>query len=259
MPWFYVDPQGSQQGPVDDQTFNSLVSAGSINAETLVWQEGMPEWLPYNQAVGQAQPAPVGAPPVAAAAQATPGQALVPCPTCGLQVPGTDLIPSGPTQVCPSCKETHLQTLLEGKEASLGTFNFAGFWIRFVALFIDSILLMVVQFGIGFLLAFGTDYDPLATDQPFGLVDALGTVMGVLYYTLMHGNPRTQATLGKMVVGLRVITEDGGDVSYARAFGRYLSTILSTITLLIGYIMAGFDEEKRALHDRIAGTRVVYK
>jgi uncharacterized RDD family membrane protein YckC len=35
--------------------------------------------------------------------------------------------------------------------------------------------------------------------------------------------------------------------------------IVSGIILLIGYIMAGFDEEKRALHDRVCDTRVIYK
>ena len=35
--------------------------------------------------------------------------------------------------------------------------------------------------------------------------------------------------------------------------------IVSGIILLIGYIMVGFDNEKRALHDRVCGTRVIYK
>ncbi|MGF1448864.1 MAG: RDD family protein [Opitutales bacterium] len=253
MPWFYVDPQGSQQGPVDDQAFNNLVTSGTIHAETLVWQEGMPEWLPYNQAVAAAPVA------TAAGAPATGGQGLVSCPTCGINVPPTDLIPAANTQVCPTCKDAHLQTLVEGKEASLGTFNFAGFWIRFAAHIIDQILLSVVSFGIGLVFGAVAVASGMSDVSIEVVANLLGLLVAALYFILMQGNPKTQATLGKMVVGVRVITEDGGNVSYARATGRYFATILSAIILLVGYIMAAFDEEKRALHDRLAGTRVVYK
>jgi uncharacterized RDD family membrane protein YckC len=65
------------------------------------------------------------------------------------------------------------------------------------------------------------------------------------------------ATPGKMALRLKVVTASGGTVSYARATGRYFAELLSSITLLIGYIMAAFDEQKRALHDRICDTRVI--
>ena len=67
------------------------------------------------------------------------------------------------------------------------------------------------------------------------------------------------ATLGKMACGIRVVRPDGSPVTYLRAFGRYWAKFLSGIMLLIGYIIAAFDAEKRALHDHICDTRVVYK
>ena len=71
---------------------------------------------------------------------------------------------------------------------------------------------------------------------------------------------RFAATPGKMICGLKVVTPDGaGSVSYARAAGRHLSEYISMIILAIGYIMAAFDSEKRALHDRICNTRVIKK
>jgi len=79
----------------------------------------------------------------------------------------------------------------------------------------------------------------------------------VFYMAFMHS--RYGATLGKMAVGIRVITLDGRNPSFWRAFGRVFAEYLSSLCLYIGYIMAGFDEEKRALHDHICGTRVVYK
>jgi len=67
------------------------------------------------------------------------------------------------------------------------------------------------------------------------------------------------ATLGKMACKIQVVTAEGGRVSYLRSLGRYFAKFLSGLICLIGYIIAAFDEEKRALHDRICVTRVVLK
>jgi len=56
---------------------------------------------------------------------------------------------------------------------------------------------------------------------------------------------------------VRIVTAEGYKVSYLRAFARYFAKILSALTCLIGFIIAAFDDEKRALHDRICSTRVV--
>jgi len=82
-------------------------------------------------------------------------------------------------------------------------------------------------------------------------------MIGVTYATFFIG--KYAATPGKMACKLKVVTSDGGQVSYARAFGRYFAEFLSAIIFFIGYIMAAFDEEKRALHDRICDTRVIKK
>ena len=65
------------------------------------------------------------------------------------------------------------------------------------------------------------------------------------------------ATLGKMAIGLRVVTSDGQRLSFANATGRYFAKILSAIILLIGFIMIAFTDRKRGLHDMIAGTLVI--
>jgi len=58
---------------------------------------------------------------------------------------------------------------------------------------------------------------------------------------------------------LKVVMEDGGPVSYGRATGRFFAEILSGMVCYIGYIIAGFDSQKRSLHDHICSTRVIYK
>ena len=68
---------------------------------------------------------------------------------------------------------------------------------------------------------------------------------------------RSGATIGKKALRLKVVMPDGGRVSLGRAFGRYFAKMLSGIPLYIGFIMVGFDSEKRGLHDYICNTRVI--
>jgi uncharacterized RDD family membrane protein YckC len=65
------------------------------------------------------------------------------------------------------------------------------------------------------------------------------------------------ATPGKMACKIKVVTADGEKISYARSVGRHFAKYISGLILGIGYIMAGFDDQKRSLHDRICDTRVI--
>ena len=65
------------------------------------------------------------------------------------------------------------------------------------------------------------------------------------------------ATPGKMALGLKVVSPDGSTIGGGKAFGRTFAEILSGLICNIGYIIAAFDGQKRALHDHIAGTRVI--
>jgi uncharacterized RDD family membrane protein YckC len=89
-----------------------------------------------------------------------------------------------------------------------------------------------------------------------GISTLIGLAIGAayeVYFLSAHG-----ATPGKMALGLRVIRADGGPISPMLALGRHFAMWISAFILMIGYIMAGFDPEKRALHDRICETRVIY-
>ena len=77
-----------------------------------------------------------------------------------------------------------------------------------------------------------------------------------LYFALLENSERG-ATVGKMAMGLRVVTSDGQRLSFLNATGRYFAKILSAIILCIGFIMIGFTDKKRGLHDMIAGTLVI--
>jgi len=62
-----------------------------------------------------------------------------------------------------------------------------------------------------------------------------------------------------MVLGIRVTDLNGNRISFGRATGRYFAKIVSSLTFMIGYIIAGFTDRKQALHDMIAGCLVVNK
>lgn len=125
----------------------------------------------------------------------------------------------------------------------------AGFWVRGGAVLLDTILMGAVGglAGVG-LLRLGV--------PPFTRV-AFSFLLGAAYKIVTIG--AWGQTVGKMAAGVEVLTEDGGKVGYGRATGRYFATYLSTLTAYLGFVMAAFTDRKRALHDYLAGTRVVYR
>ncbi len=156
-------------------------------------------------------------------------------------------------------------------DQSLGGFvGYGGFWRRFVALFLDVIIMGVLGALIGGVVGaiygaagMGVAAEPAVPGQLpttdfvlFGVVQVISIVINICYYAGMESSSK-QATLGKMALGMKVVDLHGRRISFGRAVGRYFAKILSFITLYIGFIMAAFDERKRALHDRIAGTLVV--
>jgi uncharacterized RDD family membrane protein YckC len=130
--------------------------------------------------------------------------------------------------------------------------NYAGFWIRFGAYFIDGIILQVVQV----ILAFGI-FGGYSFTEPNYPLSGISFLIGLGYFVMMESSAN-QGTLGKMALGIRVGNENGDRISVANAIGRYFAKLVSTITLLIGFMMAGWDSKKQALHDKLADTYVYH-
>lgn len=153
--------------------------------------------------------------------------------------------------------------------------RYAGFWLRFVAYLIDDIILGFVGFIISlpFIGSIVFSAFKLAEaggnrEETFlGIAGIVGAVffmimativVGWLYYALMEAS-KTQGTLGKMVLSLKVTDMDGNPVSFGRATGRYFGKIVSSMIFMIGYILAGLTEKKQALHDMMANCLVIRK
>jgi uncharacterized RDD family membrane protein YckC len=140
--------------------------------------------------------------------------------------------------------------------------GYGGFWLRFVAYLLDGILINIVLgilaafTGISLLSADPAKIDPEEFFSQMGTLQLVGLVVTWLYFALMESSPRG-ATVGKMVLGLRVVDTQGNRISFLRATGRFFAKFISAVILMIGFLMVAFDDRKRGLHDLIAGTLVV--
>ena len=165
--------------------------------------------------------------------------------------------------------------------AQAPTSQYGGFWIRFVAYTVDSLIVgipmtaiivtVVLIFGAGTfatLKSLPSNPDPDQIQAQF--IPMIGALIGAyamfivgaiviswLYFALMESSER-QATFGKAMLNLRVTDTNGNRLSFGHASGRFFSKIITgMVPFFIGYIMAGFTAKKQALHDFIAGTVVI--
>jgi len=189
------------------------------------------------------------------------------CSECGRPTAPDELARFGDQLICPACKGNYVQKLREGVAPAV-KFRYAGFWIRFVAVIIDGIVMSMVngilQFAIlgSFMPSMTSPRPGMTPEELFGqllprigIAAAIGIALHATYEALFVS--RLGATPGKLALGLKVVRADGGPVSLGRAFGRYFAKMLNSFTLAIGYIIAAFDSQKRGLHDMICDTRVL--
>jgi uncharacterized RDD family membrane protein YckC len=268
MDWHYAE-NGQQAGPVSEEELLQLAQSGAVTPDTLIWHSGMDGWKPFREArPGLPPPLPSDAPKRM-------------CASCNRSFPVTDLAIFGESPICAECKPAWTQRLRQGMTSTVtGYVRYAGFWIRGGALVIDGIITGAAM-GIVFFLFFGGTFTALIREtaragaqgsQPdpaaiadlmapmmasMGLFQLLGLAASLTYYAWFLF--RFGATPGKMAVGIKVVRPDGSPISVGQAIGRYFAHLLSAIILYVGFMMAGWDDQKRALHDRLADTRVIYK
>ena len=124
----------------------------------------------------------------------------------------------------------------------------AGFWIRFLAIVIDSIILGIIQYAIAAIFS-------LSTNGRGGL----GIVLGLVYYVYFWSGSSLWPgqTVGDKLLNIRVTKTDGSNLEIGSALLRYVGLIISIAVIFIGVIWAAFDPNKQGWHDKIAGTYVV--
>jgi len=176
------------------------------------------------------------------------------CSRCGAPTsPTSGVVPPPPySPVAPSYAAV----------APVAVLSYGGFWIRVVAAVIDFIILRIVVspiklifggLGLAGMMA-GLPHLPLAILG--GGVTFIVLLFGSWLYEALMESSSYQATLGKMIFGMKVTDLYGNRISFGRATGRHFAKWLSGMILGIGYIMVGFTERKQGLHDLLAGTLV---
>lgn len=234
-----IGGDGREYGPVTLEEIRQWCEDGRVASGTPVWRSDEQRWQPaggwdeLKWDLPTFSPAPVAPPPLSPQNSATAAPSAVPASA-------TDTAP-------------------------------AGFWIRLGAYILDWVILQAMLTLLTLpwteplgklqeaarteLQAPSPDYDLLAR---FFLISlAISLPLALAYNTFFIG--RRGATPGKQLLGLRVVREDGTKLGYGQAAARYLAELVTMLTFGAGYVMIAFHPEKRALHDLIAGTRVLQR
>lgn len=124
-------------------------------------------------------------------------------------------------------------------------YTYASFGKRLLAFIMDSFIIGILSSILIYVLT-----------PSFESIILCNFLLGPLYFILFEGSDGN-ATLGKKVMGIKVTDRNGRPIGYGVAAIRYLGRVLSSIILLIGYIMVVFSNTSQALHDMLAGTLVV--
>jgi|TARA_B100001996_G_scaffold274990_1_gene215724 uncharacterized RDD family membrane protein YckC len=139
-------------------------------------------------------------------------------------------------------------------------YPFKGFWIRFVASFIDGIILLILIILLASisLVIFGAALGEGAGVGMFFLVLILASIATILYKPIMEAS-EYQGTVGKYALGMKVVDKNGQRITMTSSFLRTILYIIGAqgFLLCLGVVMIGFTEYKQGLHDILANTYVV--
>jgi uncharacterized RDD family membrane protein YckC len=155
--------------------------------------------------------------------------------------------------------------------------KYAGFWIRFLASFLDTLFLALPVAIIIYFLSDGNWFDfsqyqqnlqmamsgnahALDSQPQTSLKWELFFELAVLVVTMLFWKRWRGATPGKKFVHIKIVdAKTFEDITNTQAITRSFGYIASTFAFLIGFIMVAFRKDKRGLHDLLAGTAVIYE
>lgn len=122
---------------------------------------------------------------------------------------------------------------------------YASVWKRFFAFLIDAAVFAIIFWILSQLMSGAT-------------VPLVLLVIIWLYYALLESSP-LQASLGKIIMNLKVVDRRGRRLTFWQATERILSKLITNITFYFGFFIAAFDKKKRTLHDRVSHSAVIIK
>jgi uncharacterized RDD family membrane protein YckC len=147
------------------------------------------------------------------------------------------------------------------------TVEYAGFWRRFLAHNIDLTIGMTLGGSIQRMLGNTPMLDLMKAESLEEIeqlqaaaqgnwTTILALTIGLLYYLIFLVN-YDGATPGKRLMGIKIVREDGSNLSYPVAFIRYLGNFLSSSLFGLGFLWIAWDQKKQSWHDKLAKTIVI--
>ncbi len=156
--------------------------------------------------------------------------------------------------------------------------KYAGFWVRFLASFLDTLFLALPLGIVIYFLSGGEWFDfaqyqkniqaAMAGNASYALTNSpqmsfkweLLFEVSVLIISVIFWRKWRGATPGKKYVKIKIVdAKTYKDIDNKQAITRSLGYIVSILTFLIGFLMVGIRKDKRGLHDLLAGTVVVHE
>ncbi len=211
------------------------------------------------------------------------------CPFCGYEKEvDENIIPSNNVIVkCPKCENTFkynkeqftfsentVDDTVSFKEGE--KFHYAGFWIRFLAYIIDSLILIILFIFPLIVFSKNIDAESVIERLESGDLSVIFSItflfifliaiifISIGYYVI--GWSKWGRTLGMKILGIKVIDEKGGNITFGKAFlrwlmGYFLPGVIPYVGALLYIalaIMIGVDTKKQGWHDKISRTYVIY-
>lgn len=155
-------------------------------------------------------------------------------------------------------RATNLAEASESHMENEESYSIAGLRLRAVAFSIDIILVGIITYITiepGFYFLGGEGIKPEELSRVFFPIFVLLFFLASTYFIFLHYY--AGRTVGKMLLGIRVISADGKQVGLWESFMRWVGYYISAVFLFAGFMWSIFDPDSQAWHDKIAGTYVV--
>ncbi len=130
-----------------------------------------------------------------------------------------------------------------------------GLIYRSTALLIDAILIGLLWFGLDLAITLLSESGNVSDELRLILITFIQWIGMILYFAVMESSTN-RGTFGKMALGIQVTDTKGKQIGFARALGRVFAKFLSLFLFGVGFLMAAFGKENRALHDLLTSTMV---
>jgi uncharacterized RDD family membrane protein YckC len=197
------------------------------------------------------------------------------CPNCGENVAAITGVGAASVQVgegseataalpYPGAETTALEAPDDGSRVTrrepsawpTGAHEHAGFALRFGALLFDLLVTMIAWMAFTFVLSYLSKKSVVSSNSMLAVVYIVALALFALNFVVLAG--RTGQTLGKRILGIRIVRENGLPFGVGVAVTRHVAGyLLSAVGAFLGFAWILWDRKQQGWHDKLAHTHVV--